>query len=455
MSNLIGAQLGDYRIDHMLGQGGMGTVYGGYNVHTGRQVAIKLIRGVQRDGAEALLKEARLLDQLDHPNIVRLLHCGVDTVSGHLYLVLELIGGGTLGDLIRQRAQAGAQVDLTLALALAQQAAAGLAHAHQFLVHHDIKPDNMLLRPRSAPGAGESNVKLKINDFGLARINRQLTQRLGQGGFAGTLEYAAPEEFSGQPGDARADIYSFGVVLYELLTGALPFQFAVGDMPAARTAHLHNLPSPPSSYRAGLAPWLDQLVLRCMAKRPADRWQSADELLAALGAASAGASVTTPVPPTVRLAPQAAGTSAGQATIVAVQATGDAPWLEVLDRNGATQRFQLTARLLVGRDPACDVVLPSERVSRRHAQIEWDGAQVLVTDLASSNGTELGGQHLRPHSAQAWPLDTELHIKPYRLRLKHEAGASRQRGRGNAQAADRTPTGTEDEWQAKQMVGER
>ena len=212
MSTLVGMQLsGRYRLDAQIGAGGMSTVYRAFDVNLERRVAIKLLHremSADSDQLERFRREARAVAQLSHPHIVGVIDAGED--ENRPYIVFEYVEGETLKDRIRRLGRL--PVDESLAYAIEIARALGSAHAHD-IVHRDVKPQNVLIDPEGSA---------KVTDFGIARSLRDdgLT---ADGRVLGTTDYVSPEQALGHDVDGQSDIYSLGVVLYEMLTGDVPF----------------------------------------------------------------------------------------------------------------------------------------------------------------------------------------------------------------------------------------
>jgi Protein kinase domain len=251
-------QIGKYTLGALIGQGGAGSVYESTHPVLNRPVAIKILHTNDADARKAFLHEARTVAALSHPNIITI-H-DVDEHQGQPFMVMERLTT-SLADRVAQGPIPPAEV-----IALLLPVLAALGHAHQQgLIHRDLKPANVLLR--------QDGVSV-LADFGLALPTSQQPTAL-----MGTPEYMAPEQLRNEPLDARADLYALGVLLFELLTGRLPFS---GDITTIIRGHLTAQPPPPSSIQPGVAPQLDALVMRMMAKSPANRPQSAAEVAAAL-----------------------------------------------------------------------------------------------------------------------------------------------------------------------------
>lgn len=266
LPELIG---GRYRLRAMLGRGGMATVHRAHDDRLDRDVAVKLLHAHLADDATFLdrfRREARAAAALSHPNVVSVFDWG-ETEDG-AYLVLELIEGMSLRDVLQVRGR----VTPSEALALLGPAAGGLAAAHEAgLVHRDVKPENLLLRPDGV---------VKVTDFGLARAAAATTSTFGPDTMVGSPHYVAPEAISGGVVDARADVYGLGIVLFECLTGHPPFE---GDTPMAtalqRTAR--DVPAP-SSVVPGIPAAVDRVVRTATAVDPDDRYSDAAEFALAL-----------------------------------------------------------------------------------------------------------------------------------------------------------------------------
>ena len=294
---LVGRLLdGRYRLGAKLGEGGMGAVYRATHTLMDRPCAIKVLRGpgaIIKLAGKRFQREAHSASRLDHDNCIRVTDFGV-TGENVMYLVMELLEGRSLAE---ELAVVGA-LSQSRVVHVARQVAGALVHAHGLgIVHRDLKPDNIFLVAR-----GEDPDFVKVLDFGLAKIlddrSDRATSTLSEAGTVfGTPEYMAPEQAEGKPLDARADLYSFGVVLYHMMTGQLPFQGA--SLVAILTQHLTQDPVSPAVRRPdlNLPPELVSLCLRCLEKLPDRRPATADQVLAVLDSLEDVA--PTPAPPRV------------------------------------------------------------------------------------------------------------------------------------------------------------
>ena len=266
---------GRYRIQHRIGSGGMADVYCAEDLQLGRNVALKVLHerfATDTEFVERFRREASSAAGLQHPNVVGVYDRG--EVEGTSYIAMEHVQGRTLKELVGE--QAPMQPTRAIDLVVQVLRAARFAH-RRGIVHRDLKPHNVMVDESATPPVA------KVTDFGIARAGAsEMTQT---GSIMGTAQYLSPEQAQGQAVSARSDLYSVGVILYELLTGRVPFE---GDSAVTiALKHVNEAPVPPSAFNALVTPELDAIVLRAMAKDPADRPRDADELIAALEGAAA------------------------------------------------------------------------------------------------------------------------------------------------------------------------
>ncbi len=266
-----GTTVAGYKVEALIGRGGMGAVYRAEEEGLGRKVALKVIApelAQDERFRERFLRESRIAASLDHPHVIPIYQAGDE--DGLLFLAMRYVEGT---DLARVVAEDGA-LEPRRAVELLSQVAEALDAAHEKgLVHRDVKPSNVLI----AEAAGREHCYL--GDFGLTKRTGSLSGVSVAGEIVGTLEYVAPEQITGDPLDERSDVYSLGCVIYECLTGQSPFPRAT-DV-ALLWAHVHEEPTPPSKARAELPNELDTVLARALAKEPGRRYRSAGELLAA------------------------------------------------------------------------------------------------------------------------------------------------------------------------------
>src|SRR6478736_3056769 len=271
MLSVVGELIaGRYELQELVGKGGMSSVYRAQDRLLERTVAIKLLHehySRDEDYVERFRREARAAAQLSHPNIVTVIDRGED--GGRQFIVFEYVDGQNLKQLVEKKGRLPVRTALELGIAVGH----ALAFAHESgLVHRDVKPQNVLL------GNGE----VKVTDFGIARsadVQQGLTQT---GTVLGTSDYIAPEQASGQPVNALSDVYSLGVVLYELLAGTPPFR---GDsFVAVAVQHVNDPPPSIELVRPDVPLRLDAALQRAMAKRPEDRFPSMSAFVSELEA---------------------------------------------------------------------------------------------------------------------------------------------------------------------------
>ncbi len=261
---------GRYRVGERIARGGMATVYAGLDTRLDRPVAVKVMHpgyAEDQDFVARFTREARSAARLSHPNVVAVFDQGED--QGTVFLVMEYVAGRTLRDLLHERGR----LTPTEAFDVLEPVLAALSAAHQAgIVHRDVKPENVLLA---------DDGRVKVADFGLARAaSAASSSQATQGVLIGTVAYLSPEQVERGIADARSDVYSAGVVLYELLTGTPPY---TGESPmAVAYQHVHEEVPPPSVARPGLHPSLDALVLKATRRDPDDRPADAGRLLQAV-----------------------------------------------------------------------------------------------------------------------------------------------------------------------------
>ncbi|MCZ7543779.1 MAG: protein kinase [Anaerolineae bacterium] len=268
MQDLSGAQLGPYRIVERIGEGGMATVYKAYQPSVDRFVALKVLPAhyaADPSFLQRFQQEARVIARLEHPNIIPVHDFGEQ--DGVTYLVMRYLQAGSLKDILR-----GGPLALADTVRVVAQVASALDYAHrQGVVHRDIKPANVLV---------DTDGNAFLTDFGIAKILEGNIGLTATGGTLGTPAYMAPEQSMSEPVDARADIYSLGVTLYEMLTGRVPFD---ADTPVAVILkHLHDPLPLPRQFNPAIPESVERIVLRAMAKKADDRYHSAAEMSADL-----------------------------------------------------------------------------------------------------------------------------------------------------------------------------
>ncbi len=455
---LVGRTFQNYRMDRFVGQGGMASVYQATDLRLQRPVAIKVMHP-QYAGQDLFrgrfMQEARAIAALDHPNIVRVL--SFDTIEGELFIIMELITGGSLRDYIKRYQESGQFIPFEDVISLTSQMADALYYAHQMgLIHRDIKPDNVVLRVQDATSenGGSSDLssptaKVKVNyqpvltDFGLATL-AESGDIYATDQPIGTYPYMSPEQCLAERVDTRSDIYGLGVMLYELTTLRLPY--APRSIAEAVRMHTREPIPKPSDYRPGLPAPIERIILKCLQKNPNDRFQNAAEVARVLRdslalISAAPASSAKPMPGAVPT-----GDAADPLSITDIDALStevmslyEAPEqppyytpppvspeevgfdrLIIYNEAEPTVTITLNKNLFtIGRDSNRDVRLGGRRVSRRHARIErgFDG-KYRVVDLGSTNGTFLGDAQLIPNIAEVWDQNVLVRLADYWMRIE-------------------------------------
>jgi serine/threonine protein kinase len=397
VSYVAGSELGPgttvsgYRVETLIGRGGMGAVYRAEEEGLGRKVALKVIApelAQDERFRERFLRESRIAASLDHPHVIPIYQAGED--DGLLFLAMRYVEGT---DFARVVAEEGA-LEPRRALELLSQVAEALDAAHEKgLVHRDVKPSNVLI----AESAGREHCYL--GDFGLTKRTGSLSGVSVAGNIVGTLEYVAPEQITGDPLDERSDVYSLGCVLYECLTGQSPFPRAT-DV-ALLWAHVHEEPTPPSKARPELPRELDTVLARALAKEPGRRYRSAGELVAATRSALRLGDVAVEAPPRPRwlLPAAAAGLLALAATVAAL----------LLTRGGEGGLSSVSPNAVGVIDPASNTLVAEVSVGIEPDAIAFGEGSVWVANVGDETVSRINPDDLTstPNtiSVDDWPSD--------------------------------------------------
>ncbi|RPI97054.1 MAG: serine/threonine protein kinase, partial [Chloroflexi bacterium] len=255
---------GQYEIRSLLGRGGMAAVYMARQASMSRDVAIKIMTPELADDEQFVARfehEAKLIAQLQHPHILPVIDFGRE--DRHIFIVMQLVRGGSLDDRLHE-----GPLPLRLASRMLTQISSALTFAHeQGIIHRDLKPNNVMLDERN---------NAYLVDFGIAKMLAGTTKLTATGNILGTPAYMAPEQWRGDPVDARTDIYSLGIMVYEMVLGRLPF---TGDTPfTLMYKHFNDAPPPPRTVKPDIDPGIEEVILKALAKDADDRYQSADQL---------------------------------------------------------------------------------------------------------------------------------------------------------------------------------
>ncbi|KAF0846134.1 serine/threonine-protein kinase [Nocardia caishijiensis] len=385
---VAGTVFAGYRIERLLGRGGMGTVYLAAHPRLPRQVALKLLNRdlyAEQEVRARFEREADVAARLDHPGIVSVLDRGVE--DGLMWISMQYVDG-TDASVFR-----GRPLDPARAVDIIAQTADALDYAHERdVLHRDVKPANILL------AAGRGRDRVLLTDFGIARLRGDARQLTRTGDFLATLAYASPEQLSGATVDHRSDQYSLGCSLYTLLTGESPFP---ADNPGAVVAAHLTKPVPRASDRvSGLAPGLDAVIGRAMAKDPAERFGSCAEFGQAAAAASDGAAVA----PALIGAPQRTGPglSTREPAMSASAAPSSAP--------AGTSTTPVDLRTVVAAPPGARATRPhATEVAGNAVSSRWRALAVSLLVLAMIAGVGVVGvgavywKFIRPHRVPPAP----------------------------------------------------
>jgi serine/threonine protein kinase len=428
MNELIGRQIDHYRIDALLGEGGMGAVYRAYDLNLARNVALKVMHhnfASQQEFRARFMQEAQSAARLNHRSIVDIHYFGMS--QGSLYMVMAYIPGGSLNTHLKQLQEQGKIVQLREILIFLAQVADALGYAHrEGVVHRDVKPSNVLVQPLDEPDReGEPPLRGVVTDFGLAKL---LTGGLETRSdvLIGTYPYMSPEQCLHQTVDGRSDIYSLGVVLYQLVTGKLPLNIK-SAIEAILVHQRHEMPPAPRVVCPALPVAIEEIINKAIAKKPEARFQTAEAVASALrGAAhnlsdedvtqfeSQGTAVSLSTHLESRI-PESEPSRLG--SDLPLPPSGDQ--LVIAQRDHTPRAISLTKmQLTIGRSNDNDIVLDHTDISRHHARLEQTPHGWQILDLGSTNGTYLEKIRLLAGVSEAFSIGKTVRIGPYFIHLR-------------------------------------
>ncbi len=424
MNELIGRQIDHYRIDTLLGEGGMGAVYRAYDLNLARPVALKVMHGnlASQDEFKArFMQEAQSAAKLNHPSIVMVHYFGAN--QGLLFMVMSYVPGGSLSTHMREIQQRGEAVQLREILTFLAQVADALGYAHrQGVVHRDIKPSNVLIQRLDTPDS-EGGIPLRavVTDFGLAKLLSGGVETKSDT-LLGTYPYMSPEQCLQQPVDGRSDIYSLGVMLYQLTTGKMPL-----DIHSATDAvlkhHLKEKPVPPRQAWPGLPTAVENIIVKAIAHDPADRYQTGEAVAADLREAARSLpdedvtqfeSQRNVMSLVTRLETEEPAIPSNMGSDMPFPGTSDR--FVIAQKDHTPRAMAVTkSQMNIGRSPDNEIVLDHPDVSRLHACLEQTSTGWQITDLGSTNGTFIDNNKLLPNIPEPLQPGKTFRIGPYAI----------------------------------------
>ncbi|MFO7681422.1 MAG: protein kinase [Chloroflexota bacterium] len=410
MSTMIGQVIHDrYELQSLLGDGGMGTVYRAQDRNLNRQVAIKLMHphfARRQEFRQRLIQEAQVAARLDHPSIVRIFDFG--TFDDGLFIAMEYVDGGSLRAHLRRLQQENKYLPLAQSLQIGIHMAAALDYAHRrSVIHRDVKPGNIILkRLARSDDPGEQPFRAVLTDFGLVKLTEgeDLTE---SGMTLGTPVYMSPEQCEGGQLDGRSDLYSLGVVLYELFTNRLPFAFQ--SLSEAIAIHQRGkLPEPARTVRGDVPQIIEVILNKLLSKDRNGRYATGADLEKALRSAL----ISLQGAPTLVMAQES--------DILAQIMEPPVGFDLIINTPGhpASHVPLSQATITLGRNADNDIVLPAEGVSRHHARLQATSLGWEVLDLGGINGTFVNDRRLRAEDQTPLAPGDRLRVGPYELVLR-------------------------------------